>query len=1200
MKNIYDPCNCGSGKKIKFCCGIKGNNDTKFNLSTYINNNNSTELLKIFALLQVLPENSSKILRLQNIQKVILQNLNTNHDAINYEILRNVVKKNFPPLEHEDPNECCFVENIMFFNGNNLVFTGITDNTREINQYIIDSIISDNDKISSECKKEIFDGIKFLLHIHHEIALKLNIKRNEFIENYNEVLEFPSNENLENYKDLFVFKPESIDKICIDNEIDKNIINEFLLDIKVLNSTDDILDLDLLKRPFINYNGMYYLYLPSAEMHVLNQFVVSKLKKYNELKKFEATFYDHFRYMSIKTFLKMSWTLNDHFEHFDIFQFDTNKFAIVEYRVSDSTFNTKTIIDFVESQNKSDEFIYITLVGIFDKKGFGYIEQKKINGIKYSFMLTLMELNILIVLWDLNRLSIWKYLVADDIRNKESILIPNLYNILVKYYWYQKNNYSFLPNDKATPELIHFDFKLQGAQAINAIQKTDKHVVLFYELNGDLVFRSVTRTETYAPIYLSENFINGWLEIVLERYNFPIWITSTLRYDSLTKNFADSILYWLNKFYPELKNYIDNYKYPINVELRFDVAFHNLDGFDFNHIKDFSKSSLDYIIDYEVKKISIDIPFAMYNLFKKNDNSGEKVLLQTVLIGISDLLNYDDISLSQDNIDTIFSEFMPLSMAKMIIAYDNYDNIRYDNRFIPQPRYLEEADTSIILQNLISWGNINISTTFDTRDKKIEICNFIIKTLIDKVSDILVNYNTIDLIQFVMLRNESLLHQHSFSKIRMVTYYECFKDHIDAFNDFLEKDNRNVRTRHATRGLIEFILAEKHLGTKMPNDNDIDFLTSLLDEISFFGNMLDSIKFEFNDPDMSILPSKRLGINYSFHNKVNQYNLEMKKDEHIDSINYFTDIYEDHSDQSAYYNKINKIYDEDLGIALFKIIATYDKLSRFILENKVSVYVFKTSDFHLFLKQECELTEKEIHGFINNFVLTSRGEISKPPQNYQYSDIQPWRYNRSLSYLIRPIVFVDECYIISARHLSSSSENYLAKFMDGTIKYDKKLKGLAKLQAERNKIKGTQFRKEVYEWLKNEYNNLEIIPYEFNINHKIADKNYGDIDILAFDKNKKIIYSIECKNTKQAKIIYEFTTNIKNYVEDKLPLHNNRRIWLENNLKKMSIEFKYDFTDFKVKSILVSSYKLPLNMIGNIKNVEIFSLNELKRKVVTF
>jgi RecB family endonuclease NucS len=63
-------------------------------------------------------------------------------------------------------------------------------------------------------------------------------------------------------------------------------------------------------------------------------------------------------------------------------------------------------------------------------------------------------------------------------------------------------------------------------------------------------------------------------------------------------------------------------------------------------------------------------------------------------------------------------------------------------------------------------------------------------------------------------------------------------------------------------------------------------------------------------------------------------------------------------------------------------------------------------------------------------------------------------------------------------------------------------------------VKGKEFRNEVANWLKQKPN-LEVIPHEYKIPRKGQAKDYGDIDVLAFDKKKKIIYCIECKNTKQ-------------------------------------------------------------------------------------
>jgi hypothetical protein len=78
--------------------------------------------------------------------------------------------------------------------------------------------------------------------------------------------------------------------------------------------------------------------------------------------------------------------------------------------------------------------------------------------------------------------------------------------------------------------------------------------------------------------------------------------------------------------------------------------------------------------------------------------------------------------------------------------------------------------------------------------------------------------------------------------------------------------------------------------------------------------------------------------------------------------------------------------------------------------------------------------------------------------------------------------------------------------------------------------KGDEFTVEVRDWIRDN-TNLFVLDYEFDITTKIADKNYGDVDVLALDEKRKILYSIECKNTKQAKIIYDFWKDIKNFTE---------------------------------------------------------------------
>ncbi len=99
------------------------------------------------------------------------------------------------------------------------------------------------------------------------------------------------------------------------------------------------------------------------------------------------------------------------------------------------------------------------------------------------------------------------------------------FSILTYYKWYKRNFESFFPTDDAYPNYIGFDFTIQGEIIIDANKKNDRHFIFHYNNDNILGYLPVIKTETYAPIYTSEEIFNGLLRMCIEKYVCPIWIT---------------------------------------------------------------------------------------------------------------------------------------------------------------------------------------------------------------------------------------------------------------------------------------------------------------------------------------------------------------------------------------------------------------------------------------------------------------------------------------------------------------------------------------------------------------------------------------------------------------------------------------------------------------------------------------------------
>ena len=97
-----------------------------------------------------------------------------------------------------------------------------------------------------------------------------------------------------------------------------------------------------------------------------------------------------------------------------------------------------------------------------------------------------------------------------------------------------------------------------------------------------------------------------------------------------------------------------------------------------------------------------------------------------------------------------------------------------------------------------------------------------------------------------------------------------------------------------------------------------------------------------------------------------------------------------------------------------------------------------------------------------------------------------------------------------------------------------------------------EFNERVFKWFEDNLNQSE---FYLKPNVKIdkivkSGQNYGDIDVLILDYNKKRLFSIECKDIESAKNPRQINQEIENFLIKKKNLtskHQNRENWIKEN-----------------------------------------------------
>lgn len=1258
MKKIgrNDPCPCGSGNKYKKCCIDKvdliGNNLwDKIDEFTQIQKNqkstefhtkyNSKELLKIFSLLQLQIQNHGKNVRLEFAIIDIVNNINNiPTTGIDYKVLLTDIQNECQWHHFEDPPEEFFTENVLFVNGNNIVYPGISENGVEIVQGLLDAITS-SENLPKEFMVEAMSGIRFLLHIHDVIAHKLDHTYRLYEEQKGNSLFTPNIQKVIKEKEYFAFSFEDIKDISDKLQIPYNTIDQFVFlwqKEKANFSSKD--NNPLFEKPFVFIENEFILVLPTLQLHCLNEFIIKIANKYNCLERLLQSFAKNTEEELTLNCGKMNWKpVNFDFPQSDfpakfIFRefltsFDTDKFAYVTTVVQNPQYpqneqkDVKTFSDELTKRvelscskirEKYDSHKILHLLCFYKTRisdSYFITCESKDTLVDYFLGMTPLVLSVLVSNWKFDRLTLWKY--AKYYTNaKVGISFMPFNTHLSKFDWYQKNEESFHHPDKLCDGLF-FDFDIEGRVKRDGISKLDRIGIPFIS-NGQFGYLYCLRREEHYPVYISYDVIYGIMKSCLLKYSCPIWIQTNRKGDHHADVYVTAILYWLNELYDDAKNYINQLgDLPLVFTLNLDDKFYDLKelgGIDSKKVESLFK----YKIDPVNRNIDFVIPVQLINDLLTSNNQGEQVLMSFIIDMIGKLLQAlkigEQISIIQR--DELINKNIPLGNMKMIIiATDNAD-IKISNVDIPDMRKIPLADISYVLENQLSQlGYKKKEGEITQKKEKIKLLNNLVALHFRVITEKIVEYNAISLLVFLMKKHEAILQKASMRTIEYPIRRLCYSKFYDVSNEFAQTEKDIVEISLALRLLIEFVACMDSKGKKHINDDDIDLLLAHMTELLNYGMISDMINFEIDNPSMRFLQSGRLSISNSDVLK------EFRNNMYDEELNSYSDKFNSHFVQrerekpkstNSYIDKVDRVFSEEWGISFTDIgLIGYIISYSFLFFKEKSVQIIKEQELSALIKENSDIADDTISAFLKQLEFKKRRNILTPPNNYENWEVYPWRYNRRLSYIMTPIIRKEikgeSHLIISARHLLMACDNLQAIFMNGTLKTSN-LKILS-LLSERNKIKGTKYRDDVYKWLINN-TNLEVFKNEIKISRKgffIAKEDKGDIDILGIDKSNRIIYSIECKNTSQSKVAHDFKCELDNYLgtQNKIGLiqkHINRHNWLNDNKERVCTSLGVDNT-YEITSMVISKHILPLKFIKK-TDIPVISFHDLKSRNFVF
>ena len=799
-----------------------------------------------------------------------------------------------------------------------------------------------------------------------------------------------------------------------------------------------------------------------------------------------------------------------------------------------------------------------------------------------------------------NTLSLWKF-AKTYARTSEKMRIMSMAGTLDAYATYEGNNGSLVHSDQANP-VGGMMMIANGSsnEFYREVQKNrDEHAVLIFD--GKRVgFTKVIRPKKYALVF-KDKFAFREFRLVIENYKMPIWVTNyqsqNKSYRGLTEPICEAVAYWLQRMETALKSHLEPLKaVQFEIEIVVDETLLKIREYE---IKDIPKDSVFVAIEINAPKIKLHIPYDFLYIIRLPDNSADKLLMKAVLKGIVAYTTEagKPVDLTEEQINQIVETVVQPSQAKMILFADPTRNARLDNRHLPTMRYLQESDISYILDNLVSYlpAGYAIPATIESKEQKIKLCDDIVVALLNIIESKIKDFNGELLLQWLIRTQEKCVQIREFREILIPAKIACFSTFAGEVKELTNKEDNLVTTSHSLRTLIEFVAAKIPSGSKWPNHDDIDELLALVSQVTNWGAASEAMRFNLSDPEMGLLPSGRIGMEKTMEREILEpYSVAKSQSDVFQYIENFETNY-------LPADKISEVKETEETKELDTAFKAEFGITLTMLSKIIGILIkegFRRGDAYTkidasHIKQLIESGIKGIAGgevetVLHLLSLVERSEISKAPTGFKMPDIFPWHFTRPLSYLRRPLIrYVNAdgntFYYYGFRHLMMYIDNLYFLLYTGKLP-ERNSAAMSSWIGSALDKKGKPYRNSVRDWFKKN-TRFTVVEYEVTMKpggHLGADKDYGDIDVLVIDHSKKIVYSVECKNSIGARNVHEMKSEMDMYLgregnekKAKALKHVERDKWLKMNKDSLK-KFGVDNPDqYEIKSFILTADEIP-------------------------
>ncbi len=643
------------------------------------------------------------------------------------------------------------------------------------------------------------------------------------------------------------------------------------------------------------------------------------------------------------------------------------------------------------------------------------------TGCRRRLLLDASDLETVAVLEAGDQLVLWKF-AGERLRFSQSAEIMRPSSALDEFYAYRRQGYGYDFFDDGVParhDRVALMIPMGGAGALKreVQRKRDLHGASGTQRGATVEVASFYDDHTipiYAPWRRGQP--GPRVEILLEALPVDLWILGSDESPSpksrnLTVQFADFVAYWLWQMAPGLEKPLSGVADRMRrIIVRLDLSTEH-GWFD----DDAGGTDVSEYAECEVAEDGSLIlrlrPESKY-LFARANNSGEREVVGKLLRGLGTLterLSETSASLDDPRISALLDRYAPLGQKKKLVFLGGEHNLLLLDEGLPSYRKVQDADRNELRDELAEFvaSELHLTRGQVPEDRRIEVLKKVVKFFSDKLERMVAGLSPEGLLEVLVAYNERLLNEHAQRGLSIPTWTECFGSDAEMVERMREEMPELNDASIASRFLIEYVSARPPQGMKPISLAIYDRLLATASEIANWGFTSDAIRHGIEDLRLVVLGSGRMEARDDASRQGRDDFMEVHlAGEIFRSRQGFHVHWRDASEveQSEYQEQMEEATKTEFGLSLGELTDFLLEATRLGRDAGGVVNALPTERFVDELGERLGWQRSHAERAVEFFAARPRGHFVPPPEPFEAADTYPWRFNRALSYLRRPLL----------------------------------------------------------------------------------------------------------------------------------------------------------------------------------------------------